>query len=426
MNEFSLVCDRISMLFLLAFLVAFLPLRFSLKKSIGIAAAVYLITAPIESLQCHLMEGNVFTVELTLLDSLLVQLTAFLLCRYRDFRALFVGVTAAAYVMVGNLAGTVVFVETGRIFPAVRVQVALHILTYCVLFRWSRRDFLSETVQPKYWGWFCLIPALLYSIEYSLSVWPQSVYDKPENVLPILLVLIMMIVTYTLVFSFIARLRKDYTYQHDIDCLTTSVSSLKHEIESAQENQLALSILKHDMRHDNNVLLAYLEEGRLDELREQLVQMNGRLENIVTAQFCSNIAVNSVLQTNAAKAVRAQVDFRCEARLPKELPMGEFELAAVVSNLAENAVRAASAADEGKRWVQIRIQPVKSQLLVSVTNPYTGTLKFDRDTGLPRSERGEGHGYGLRSVRFFAEKSGAAFDCTADGGMFSVRMLIPM
>ncbi len=426
MNEFTFVCDRISMFFLLVFLVSFLPLRFSVKKSIGIAAVVFAITAPIEQVQCHLMTGSRITVELTLLDSLIVQLTAFFLCRYRDFRALFVGVTAAAYVMVGNLAGMVLFVQTGQLWGAIAVQTALHVMTYAVLFRWLRQDFLSETVQRKYWGWFCLIPVLLYCIEYSLSVWPQNVYDKPENVLPILLVLIMMVAAYTLVFSLIARLRKDYDYRHDIDCLTTSVSSLKHEIESAQENQLALSILKHDMRHDNNVLLAYLEQGRLDELREQLVQMNGKLEQIVTAQYCRNIAVNSVLQANAAKAVRVQVDFRCEAQVPEKLPMGEFELAAVVSNLAENAVRAAAAAPAGKRWVQVRIHPVKSQLLVSVTNPYAGTLKFDRHTGLPRSDRGEGHGYGLRSVRFFAEKCGAVFDCTTDDNMFSVRMLIPI
>jgi hypothetical protein len=69
---------------------------------------------------------------------------------------------------------------------------------------------------------------------------------------------------------------------------------------------------------------------------------------------------------------------------------------------------------------------VKGQLFFEASNSYTGTLNFAPDTGLPVSEKGKGHGYGLRSVLAFSKKHGASFDCQTDGEVYHVRLLIPV
>ena len=422
---YSFLCDRISMVFLLLYLLFFLWRRFSWRRSIGIAAAVFLLTAPMEAVQCLYPECGGLTVFVTLAEVVIVQGTALYLSRYRNFSALFASISASVYVLVGNLTGMVYYAETGRLVLAAAVQILLNTLVFFLLFRLCREDLRAAVRVHTPWGQLCLIPVLLYSIEYALAVWPQSIYDKPENAWPILLVLAMAMTAYTTVFRLFGQLHRDHDMQRSIDHLTASVALLKQQVESTRRNQVELSILKHDMRHDNNVLLAYLNEGRTDEVRAQLEQMNSRVQRIVTAQYCENTAVNSVLQNNAALAAQCSVEFRCEARLPDKLPLDEFELAIVLSNLTENAVQAAAAMAPDKRWVQVRVYPVKRQLLLSVVNPYTGQVEFSEDTGLPVSSRGEGHGFGLQSVRVFAERLGAIFDCTAEDGVFSTRLLLP-
>ena len=40
---------------------------------------------------------------------------------------------------------------------------------------------------------------------YTLAVWPQSIYEHPENAWPIFQVLLLMVVSYTMVFRFFAE-----------------------------------------------------------------------------------------------------------------------------------------------------------------------------------------------------------------------------
>lgn len=426
--QYSFLCGRISMVFLLLYLLLFLRLRFSWRRSIALAAAVFLLTTPMDAVQSFCLEDSWLTLAVTLAQAAIVQGTALCFSRYSNWSGLFVGLSAAVYVLAGNLTGMFFYTETGRLFAAMLVQILLNALVFFVLYRLCRAELLAAQAGREAVPWLalCLVPALLYSIEYSLAVWPQSIYDEPENALTMLLVLALALAAYAMVFRLFGQIRRSHDTQRSLDHLTASVEHLKQQIESTRRNQLELSVLKHDMRHDNNVLLAYLDEGRIDRLRAQLEQMNARVDRIVTARYCGNTAVNSVLQSNAAQAARSGVEFRCEAQLPAKLPLDEFELAIVLSNLAENAVQAAAQVTEReKRWVQVRVYPVKSQLLLSVVNPYAGEVSFDEETGLPRSAKGEGHGYGLQSVRFFADRVGAIFDCAAENGVFSVRLLLP-
>lgn len=425
--SFAFLCDRISMLFLLLFQLSFLSCRYSRRRTALLAAAVWLVTAPLEYWQSSMPPEQPMRVAITVAEIIIVQGAAMLFSRYRDFRALFVGLSSAAYVLVGNMLGAMVFNATGRLLPALGLQTVCHIVVLAVLYRYCRQDFLAEVGRSRYWGYFCLVPALLYGIVYSLSVWPQSIYAQPSNALAIIQVLLLMVVSYIMVFRTIARMRRDADTRRNEELLTASVRAMKREMEANQQNQLQLSILKHDMRHDNSVLLAYLEAGETDKVKTRLLEMNEDLAHIVTARYCENLAVNSVLHTSAALAAQNDVTFRCKALLKKDLPLPELELAAVISNLTENAVQAAARLPAGQeRYVNVKICPVKQQLLIAVTNPYAGVLELSPETGLPRSAKGVGHGYGLQSVRFFAERSNAMFDCDTEDGVFSVRMLIPL
>ncbi len=415
------------MTFLLLFQLSFLSCRWSRRRTALLAAAVWVVTAPLEYGHAVLPPAQGMNVVITLLEVIIVQGTALLLSRYRDFRALFVGLSSSSYVLVGNLFGTMVFNAAHRLLPALGVQTLCHVVVLAVLFRYCRQDFLTEVGRGRHWGYFCLVPVLFYGIVYTLAVWPQSIYEHPGNALPIFLVLLLMVVSYTMVFRAIAQMRRDADERRNAELLTASVEAMKRQIESSRWNQLQLSILKHDLRHDNNVLLAYLEAGETDKVKAHLQEMNEDLGHIVTARYCENVAVNSVLHISAARAAQGGVDFRCNVQLAEKLPCNEMELAAVLSNLTENAVQAAAKLPDGQeKYVRVKVCPVKGQLLIAVTNPYAGTLELSEETGLPRSARGEGHGYGLQSVRFFAQRSGAVFDCDTENRIFSVRLLIPM
>ena len=59
---------------------------------------------------------------------------------------------------------------------------------------------------------------------------------------------------------------------------------------------------------------------------------------------------------------------------------------------------------------------------ISIDNPYAGTITFGKN-GLPVAE-GEGHGIGLVSVMNTVNRYGGSMDITAEGGTFSVDIIL--
>ena len=63
-------------------------------------------------------------------------------------------------------------------------------------------------------------------------------------------------------------------------------------------------------------------------------------------------------------------------------------------------------------------------LLLEVRNLCDEKVKFSRKTGLPISEQGLEHGFGMVSVQEFVKKYQAEFDCYVENREFVVRIFI--
>lgn len=428
MTLYLFVFDCISMAFLLAFLLLFLPLRYRKAATACLAAACFALTALIDYACIFVWGRQSCQIFCTLAEIAVVQVTAFILSRERDFRTLFTGITAADYVLAGNVAGTLVSMRGTHLLAAGLVQAGVHAGFLAYLVCRTRSEYLEVMKRGEIeWGRLCLVPALFYAAVYCIAEWPVNMYDVPKNALGVALILILMTVSYVLIFRLVRQIYREEELKYNCDYLELCADGLRREAEARREKNMQMAILRHDERHNASLVAAYLDAGETDKIRELLHEINRALDETCAMTFCENVALSGILSNAAGLAEKNGVDFRCEAVVPAELSISEFELAAVAANLTENAIRAAAALPAGReRYVKFSAHPVKSQLIVEVSNPYGEKIELSPQTGLPVSERGEGHGYGLRSVRSFAEKNGALFSYDTEDGVFSVRLLFPL
>ena len=71
----------------------------------------------------------------------------------------------------------------------------------------------------------------------------------------------------------------------------------------------------------------------------------------------------------------------------------------------------------------MRIRVFKGKLLFSVENPYEGNIVLQG--GLPQTFR-DGHGYGTRSISSIAELYGGQALFSANDGIFTLKVMIPL
>lgn len=427
--EFMFIKCRISMVFLLLFIYIFLPLRYKKSTTVIILVLSFILSGLIEYLQFIIFNNDNYSLLATFLNIIVVQGTNLLLSNYRDFRALFTGITAVAYVLVGNVVSLIIWGYNHNYFYACIIQSAFHILliTLATIFLKKRYHFELEN-RKKGWGSLCLLPSLFYTIVYSLVVWPGDIKNTPKNSLAIIFSLFITVVSYIILGRLFYQQRKNDILERNNEFLETYASSLRREIELTRAAEEKYAILRHDIRHTNNLIISYLKTNQIKQIYELLNEVNHTLDQTKPKIYCENIVLNSIISSSILKAEENQINFNITVDVPKNLDrINEFELATVLSNLLENAINATIKLPVHESKIWLKLYPIKNQLLLDISNTFDGNCKISPITGLPVSKNGEGHGYGLRSVKAYAKKWDAVFEYSIEANtIFHLKILTVM
>ena len=419
---------RISMAFLLIFIYVFSVKRYKTWKTIGIMTCCYCIIAGIEYVEYFIKGMTSNSIPVTILETLFVQGTCMLIHEKRDFKALFVGITSAAYVAFGNVFWQIADAWCGNWGVIFAVQISAHLILLFILVAGVRDMFLKKLVYgTRSWQMLCLIPSLFYIITYGLTVWPLNLYEYPEAFPIILAVLVLMVLEY----FFFVILLKDREHVDEMrlnqEHLEVYAQRVEQELDDMIKREEEIALLRHDSRHYIKLLYGYVEDKNEEKIKEILLQTDQKLSETKPDRYCENLSVNVVASYCMDLARKHDVQLYLDLKVPVKLKCSESEYATVVSNLMENAIQAATMVkDTKKRTVQVKVQKIKEQLILEITNTYdtnssSGVVtKDDRISLYDRTI----HGLGMKSVAAFAEKYDAVFDYHTDHEKFYVKLLV--
>lgn len=203
---------------------------------------------------------------------------------------------------------------------------------------------------------------------------------------------------------------------------TVSVAERQRLMDEAVYQQ---SIVTHDCRHFNCMVLELLEQDRSEEaiafLRQQIQPKLSYHKN-----YCDNIAVNAAVSYYATLAEEKGITTNIKLQIPNKLAFDSLEFAMAISNLMENAIhgcQALSARVEKQIYFSCRFSCRQvGRLAMEITNPCTADTILN-ENGSPVS-RQEGHGIGTKSVLAFATKYDGELFYHIENNIFSVRMIL--
>jgi two-component system sensor histidine kinase AgrC len=424
MDSFIIWQYRISHFFMILFLVYFLTLRYR-KWVTGITAVFFYAACVIlEEVGSQWQLSQIAIMGLTVMQVGVIQGMAFLLDKYRDFRTLFTGFSSAVYIIAGNMIGTVIYIFSKKAVLSLLIGGFVHAVFLVILVYGIRKNYLQEQKYRKSgWTGFSLVPLVIFVCVYTIMVYPGSLYEHVEYGFTVLAILVLMVLSYYFIFVFLAGQRHQEMLEQNNEYLKNSSRQLVHEVKILEESERKTAILRHDLRHYVLTLHSYLENRQYDKMEEFLLKLRGEVEHTGRRKYCSNLVLDSIFSYYGEVAERERVEYNVLVEVPGELFVQEDEIASVCSNLLDNAVIAA-AREPKKRVVTAQMKQEENRLLLEVVNTFSGKFEVSDETGLPVSENGEGHGYGLRSVSAFAEKYDAFFQWRTAKGLFSVQMIL--
>lgn len=300
------------------------------------------------------------------------------------------------------------------------IYLILFLITFQAIRYYFTRLFITYYIDNYYWSKISFFPFFLFICNVYLTA---DRYTSPWHQLSARI--IFGICTICLCYCFTQNLKwlqDRVKLRHNNQLLLMQINSIQDQVRLLEESKKALALLRHDMRHHFRILYSLIQTNHKKEALGFIKSLEENMQQIAIHTYCQNILINAVLSVYITKFRQAAIPLQYDIVVPARIGINETDLAAVVSNLLENAFQASEKQPPHKRRLQIDLHIQEAKLQLMVKNQFDPPVLLGSD-GLPVTLH-QGHGFGMRSLASFAEKYKATIFCKQEKGWFYIYIII--
>jgi hypothetical protein len=218
--------------------------------------------------------------------------------------------------------------------------------------------------------------------------------------------------------------RREMQLQSELKAMESILQRQFAQYQYSRESMDFINRKYHDLKHQIAVIRAEKDPAKqsayLDEMDYEIKQHeirnktgNGVLDTVLAAQdmICKE---NSISLTCVADG--ALLDY-----------MDVMDICSIFGNALDNAIGGVlTTADPEKRLIRIALYSQNKFILICFENYFEGEIKMEN--GLPATTKGDrgSHGFGLKSIRYTAEKYGGSMTINIEESWFILRVLLPL
>ena len=202
---------------------------------------------------------------------------------------------------------------------------------------------------------------------------------------------------------------------------------IKQVIDTEENNQKMEETLEN-MNH------SYVEfQGKINQARKyrhdipkHLHMMEQAVSDIIDDEYSVDTMLNAIACVTEEKCLEYNIQIKInlaikEREIFDKLNIEKVDLSGLLQNLLDNAIEAAMAVEQEKRYVHVESKFQEGRLLLSIKNSKpSGTSSYQQTSKKDKIK----HGRGIRSVRKVAEKYGGELMLKDQGEHFEAVLLL--
>jgi sensor histidine kinase regulating citrate/malate metabolism len=179
----------------------------------------------------------------------------------------------------------------------------------------------------------------------------------------------------------------------------------------------------HDLKHQIAVLRSEVGAARQNEF---LDQMENEIKIYEAQNKTGNQVLDTLLTSKSLYCSQHGISLTCVADGSLLDFIEIMDLSAIFGNALDNAIECEEKiTDPEKKLIHLSVSAQQGFVLIRCEN-YCEKAP-DLSEGLPRTTKSDGnfHGYGLKSIRFFAQKYGGTVTVRMEKQWFVLQILLP-
>lgn len=183
--------------------------------------------------------------------------------------------------------------------------------------------------------------------------------------------------------------------------------------------------LRHDFKNHILCISSLLENNNVDEAQKYIKSINKSISPCSSVIKSGNNIADAVLNQKLGEAKHHNIDMEVSAVVPKEIRIESIDLCAILSNTIDNAIEASmNIDDEVKRKINVKINPYKNYLHISVSNQVcTDPLIYIKKFRSTKKDS-ENHGLGTKIIQNIVEIYNGFIEYKCENTIFTVKILV--
>ena len=212
--------------------------------------------------------------------------------------------------------------------------------------------------------------------------------------------------------------------EEEVSAIRQVLNSQYDQYRNYQESEEMLHMMQHDLKHQIDGLRAETDRERR---AEWLDAMEEELDSWWIPQKTGSPVLDTILAAKLRKARNLKIRITCVADGSLLSMLHVVDICTIFGNALDNAMESVvQIPEEEKRLVHLSVSARKDFVFIQVSNTCETEIRQAEDNSLLTTKPDSRfHGYGMKSIRYAAEKYGGSVNYRLENGWFELRILLP-
>lgn len=218
--------------------------------------------------------------------------------------------------------------------------------------------------------------------------------------------------------------RGELHMKYELDSIHNVLQNQYAQYRQSRESIDVINRKYHDLKHQIAALRAENDPARrnewLDEMEEDIKAYEAQNKT-------GNPVLDTVLTSKSLYCQKHGINLTCVADGTKLGFMDVRDICTIFGNAMDNAIECElRIPDKTKRLIHVTVAVQRGFLLLRFENYYEGHLEFEEGLPVTTKQEKNYHGFGIKSIRYTAQKYNGSVKINTDDNWFEMKVLIPL
>lgn len=396
-----------------------------LKKNLNKRIIAALIATSAMLIVNHI---NIYSVITVVFGFALMALMSFAVYSKNPLKASVLGITFLLLIaVIDNVVVSIISyalkIPTVEIYQEMSLYRVLAIISSKIMLLFvviAMNKFFSKrrTLQRNYLIALFTITTIMFIITVLITF--IDIKNNAVNSIVSILFFTVMLILLMIIFFGTFKITEYYENQEELKLTTLKNQMLEKSMSETEQTFMLWKKSMHDYKHNIANLMSLANNNDIEGIKQYLQSENKLLSKKLFYYKTGNDTVDTILNIKQRAAESKGITFIITAKIPDNCIVKSAHFASILGNLLDNAIEASI--DEESPFVEVKIKPVKSYLMIVVSNKCT---KSNIELKTTKSDK-QLHGIGINSVKQTVKEYKGTFLTNHTDGIFNAEIMIPM